>query len=218
MVEPPLWKKCQSQNGFIFPKLRGLKIYIYIYTLIYLKPPPRNDLQDSIRGCWKWSITEATPKNEYSNWSFRATTSRRVVIPKVYKTRKINSWNLKNHPIKKNGKSSSNQTSMTLGSKFWIFQALQTPVFFHPFSDVLKLTFSTWPWEKLPCLVHLSLVLPKDQNPWGLRFFCPHLEFKPTKFSIFGWTCDSKMVWDTSPLWQQNKQRFLLVAYMAGVV
>ena len=98
---------------------------------------------------------------------------------------------------------------MTLGSKFWIFQALQTPVFFHPFSDVLKLTFSTWPWEKLPCLVHLSLVLPKDQNPWGLRFFCPHLEFKPTKFSIFGWTCDSKMVWDTSPLWRKTNKDFL---------
>ena len=87
--------------GSSSPSFGGWKYIYTVYTLIYLKPPPRNDLQDSIRGCWKWSITEATPKNEYSNWSFRATTSRRVVIPKVYKTRKINSWNLKNHPIKK---------------------------------------------------------------------------------------------------------------------
>lgn len=92
------------------------------------------------------------------------------------------------HPIEKKNRKNiwTNQTSMTFGvQNFWIFQGLQTPVFFHPFSDLLKLTFSTWPWEKLPCLVHLSLVLPKDQNPWSLRFYCPHLEFKPTKFRVF---------------------------------
>ena len=94
----PLTKNAKVKIGWkSSPSFGGWK-YKYIY--IYLKPPPRNDLQDAIRGCWKWSMTEATPKNEFSNWSFRATTSRRVVIPKVYKTRKINSWNLKNHPIK----------------------------------------------------------------------------------------------------------------------